>query len=60
MNKKENKVTYFKSQIIPGDPNTIVYWAEDSNGKQWDIREENIPVHPLEIKDVTYKPTERR
>lgn len=35
--------TYYKSQVIPGNNGTIVYWYEDEHGKSHDTSREAIP-----------------
>ena len=35
--------TYYKSQIIPGNQGTIVYWYEDEHGRSRDVLLEDIP-----------------
>ena len=36
-------VQYFRSTLIRENPNTTVYWAEDSIGRAWDVLEEDLP-----------------
>ena len=49
----QKEIKYFKSQIIPSDKGTIVYWAEQG-GKAWDVRDYNIPKD-AQVNDETYK-----
>lgn len=35
--------TYYKSQLIPNDRDTTVYWSEDDAGIARDILPEHIP-----------------
>ena len=41
-------VTYHKAQIVPYDPDTVVFWWEDNEGRCGDILKEDIP-HEAEI-----------
>lgn len=36
-------ITYYKSQIVPNNRYTIVYWCEDDKGNARDISLNNIP-----------------
>ena len=38
-----SKNTYYKSQIVPGNRGTTVYWVEDDNGRAKDTARERIP-----------------
>ena len=44
---------YFRSQAIPSDPGTMMYWAEDEAGKAKDIHPNEIPQGAI-VTDVTY------
>ena len=35
--------TYYKSQIVPNNSGTTVYWVEDEHGKARDISRDDIP-----------------
>lgn len=48
-------IKYFRSQIIPSDRGTIVYWAERHDEKNFDIHESDIP-DKAPVTDVTYMP----
>lgn len=43
---------YFRSQIIPGNPGTMVYWSEEGEHAK-DIPPECIPVGAV-VNDVTF------
>lgn len=50
---------YFRRQIIPLNPSTMVYWIDYEDGKVIDILPENIPDQTIVV-DVTYHDDERK
>lgn len=54
-----SKQQHFRSQIIPGNPGTMVYWVETEGEKDSDILPENIPEGAI-VTDVTFAHDERR
>ena len=48
---------YFRSQIIPFDRGTTVYWGERADGKDFDIDPNDIPIYS-KITDISYAGSE--
>lgn len=48
----EDRLKYFRGQIVPGNPDTLVYWADRWDGESFDIHLDDIP-DGAEIVDVT-------
>lgn len=48
-----SKTTYYRSQIIPCNKDTMVYWGE-SDGKEFDLLEKDVPEGSI-VLDVTYQ-----
>jgi len=46
------KVEYFRSQLIPSNPKTVVYWGVASSS--FDIKPDKIPEGST-VTDVTYE-----
>lgn len=44
---------YFRSQIIPSDRDTTIYWIERHDGENFDIHVSDIPDGAI-VMDVTY------
>jgi len=44
---------YFRSQLVPGNIDTLVYWADRWDGESFDIHPSAIPIGEI-VKDVTY------
>lgn len=49
---------YFRSQAIPGDPCTMMYWVEYEDGKAADIDPNKIPDTAM-VSDVTFERDKR-
>lgn len=47
-------MTFYRSQLIPCDTRTMVYWYEDSEGECHDISDTNIPDGAV-VTDITYQ-----
>ena len=49
---------YYRSQAIPGDINTVMYWVEFHDGKAADIPPNDIPEGAI-VTDVTFEHDKR-
>lgn len=48
-----DRLKYYRSQIVPFDQGTMVYWAERHDGKSFDIDPSDIPIGAL-VEDMTH------
>ena len=48
-----DRLKYFRSQLVPSDIGTTVYWADRWDGESFDIDPSDIPDNEIVI-DVTY------
>jgi len=57
-NKNPPWLKYFRSQMVPGNIGTMVYWLEYEDGKSTDVNPSKIPDGAV-VSDITFESDKR-